>query len=60
MESLKLLVVATVSDPGFTAVKNCGDTDGLIDREFSVKVDIPVLEDPASEFPEGSCSLILF
>ena len=54
VESLELLVVATVSDPGFTAVKKCGDADGLIDGDFGVEVEIPVLEDPASEFPEGS------
>lgn len=43
-----------LSDPGFTAVKKCGDADGLIDGNFGVKVENPVLEEPAPEFPEGS------
>ena len=54
VESLNLLVVATVGDPGFTSVKKCGDADGLVDGDFSVEVEIPVLKDPAFEFPEGS------
>ena len=33
VESLELLDVA-VSDPGFTAVKKCGDADGMIDGNW--------------------------
>jgi hypothetical protein len=39
VESLMLLVVATVSDPTFTAVKKCGHADG----DFGVEVEISVL-----------------
>lgn len=56
VESLELLDMATIGDKGFTAVKKYGDADGLID-DFGVEVEIPVLEDPASEFSEGSRGL---
>jgi hypothetical protein len=55
VESLELLVVVTVSDPGFTAVKKCGDAGGLIDGDFGVEVEIPVVEDLSFlSFPESS------
>lgn len=38
MKLLQRLHMATVGDPGFTAVEKGSDTNGLIDRYFCVKM----------------------
>ena len=46
--------MAAVGHPGFTAVEEGSDADGLINRDLCVEMKIFVLEDPTPESPKSS------
>ena len=50
--------MAAVSDPGFAAVEEGSDADGLIDRDLCAEIEVFVLEDPTSESPKSSRCLL--
>ena len=50
--------VAAVSYPGFAAVEESSDADGLIYRDLCAEMKMFVLEDPTPESSISSCCLL--
>lgn len=49
MEAFHGLDVLAVCRPCFAAIEEGGDTDGIVDSNLGVQVEVVILEDPAAD-----------